>query len=85
MREVTQTIKDGFHVARITIELIEQTKLRLIYIDEYGRNMRKLIPILARADVHQTARNVVNSMGLDEDLYQQANDDIDRLMRGDKH
>lgn len=80
-RKVAEHIRDGFNIASIVYELISQTEARIIYIDEHGRNIRELIPILALTQSHQEARNMLNSMDLDDDLAQEARKELDDKRR----
>jgi hypothetical protein len=68
----------GVTISRVLIEVRDQISLSLQYINAQGRIIREdIIPVVAVASAHQGGREALRSMDIDEDIYNDAMNDLD--------
>lgn len=80
LKTVASIARQGIIATSVVIEAVEMTRLKIAYYREYSRVIREdVIPITAMTDAHQQGRRMVLQMRLDEDLEQEALEDLNRV------
>ena len=71
--------KSGSYVVSAVVEAYTVTEAKVVFYREYGKVMRQeIIPVAAKAKAYQDGRNLINNMGLDDDIWQDAQDELNR-------
>jgi hypothetical protein len=77
-RIITELARSSISVTGAVVEILEETKVKIKFYQEYGRILREdIIPIVAMNKAHHDGRRMVWGMGLDSDLEQDALDDLE--------
>ena len=78
-RQLANLANAGVTVSRIFIEAQSEVSLAIRLYDQYNRYIREdVIPTVAVAKAFQDGRNALNSMDLDQDIYDEAYSDLER-------
>src|SRR5690242_15026621 len=78
-RQLVNLANAGVTVSRIFIEAQSEVSLAIRLYDQYNRYIREdVIPTVAVAKAFQNGRNALNSMDLDQDIYDEAYSDLER-------
>ncbi len=76
---IAELARSGIIATGAVVEAFEETRLKIIFYQEYGRVLREdIIPVAAMNKAHHDGRRMVWGMGLDADLEQAALDDLER-------
>lgn len=70
------------NIVSAIVELYEETHAKIVFYQEYGRILREeIIPVIAKAKAYQSGRDMLNSMGLDDDILKDAQAELNKLRR----
>jgi len=79
IREAAGTLGE---ITRAVVTVIDENQLQIEYFKQAHKVYRRdVIPIVARTEVHQHARDQIRSMDLDEDLRSAALEDLNRKLQ----
>lgn len=71
--------KTGGNIITAAVVAYEETTAKITFYQEHGRVLREeVIPIVAKAKAYQTGRDTLNKMGLDDDILNEAQEELNR-------
>ena len=75
--------KSGGNIVSATVASYEETKAKIVFYQEYGNVLREeVIPVVAKAKAFQDGRDILEKMGLDRDILDDSNSDLNQRRRG---
>lgn len=71
--------KSGANIVSVAVQTYEETYAKIVFYQEHGRVLREeVIPIVAKAKAFQDGRNMLNKIGLDDDILSEAQDELNK-------
>lgn len=70
------------NIIQAVVSEVVETTAKIVFYQEHGRVLREeVIPVIAKAKAYQDGRDILNRMGLDDEILEEAQNELNKRRR----